>query len=65
MSDRYIPDRVVKNWKSLVNGNEYPFARYSTRETEHKGFLPLPKEEYPFTLTYDYNRGKWLRFIGQ
>lgn len=49
-----------KTWKSLKTGNEFPYDSYSTIDTPklwkvgnvEKEYLPLPADEYPYTLTY-------------
>ena len=47
--------------KSLVTGNVFPYDEYSAIEEEKwwpptgddsKLYLPLPKDEYPYTIVY-------------
>ena len=45
-----------KNWRSLVNGNTYPIETHENHGhgCVYKGMQDLPKEEYPFTIDYEY-----------
>lgn len=51
--------RKPTNWKSLKTGNEFPHSRYTTYETDRNGWLALPKDQYPYTLLFEYLEPKW------
>ncbi len=42
-----------KYWVSLKNGDKFPYDEYSNIETAAKGYLPLPKDLYPWTIESD------------
>lgn len=58
MAESYKPYKTKPlAWKSLKTGNEYPYNKYANidvpkmwKDTE---FLPLPLDEFPYTLTYE------------
>lgn len=40
-------------WRSLITGERYLYSEYACVEKESRGFLPLPKEGYPWTIEID------------
>ena len=49
---------------SLISGNKYLTADYSAVEEPKYGFLPLPREDYPYVLEYRANiYEEYLKFI--
>lgn len=43
-----------KCWKSLKTGKEYSYKDYCNhgKGGEYKGWLDLPKDEYPYTIIF-------------
>lgn len=41
-------------WVSLKTKNKYPYEKYTNHGHggEYKGYLDLPKSEYPYTVEY-------------
>lgn len=41
-------------WVSLKTGNKYPYLKYCNhgKGGEYRGFMDLPKDEYPYTIQY-------------
>jgi hypothetical protein len=42
-----------KYWKSLKTDIEYQYSDYSNIEEPKMGFLPLPKDGYPYTIIFE------------
>lgn len=61
-SKDYMPLEEPKYWKSLVTEKTYPYLEYSNIDETKQGYLPLPKDGYPYTLIYEETKyGKWIR----
>lgn len=51
-----------KNWKSLKTGNEFPCEKYCNIDEIRGRLKPLPKDEYPYTLTYyEKEKPEWQK----
>lgn len=55
-----------KYWVSLKTGNSFIWKNYAPIDEPKRGWLPLPKNEYPFTIKYEETSyGKWLKNLGK
>ena len=51
---KYFGKPYVKHthWKSMITGELYDRTKYLNIEEEKRGWLPLPKEGYPYTTVH-------------
>jgi hypothetical protein len=53
-----------KYWMSLKTYKTYSHKEYANIEISKHNYLPLPMDEYPYTLVYEETKhGKWVREI--
>ncbi len=51
----FEPPEIPSHYLSTVSGKEYVYTDYANIDEPKRGFLPLPKDEYPYTLIYKIN----------
>lgn len=62
MAKEYQKREEPINWKSLKTGNLFSYKDYSNIEVSKNGYLILPLDEYPYTITYEETSyGKWIK----
>lgn len=66
MAKDHLPIEEPTHWVSLKTSNAYSYNEYAPVDEPKKGWLPLPKEGYPYTLMYEETKyGKWIRTLNK